>query len=107
VDGALAVADFFGSLNGREGFEGGFGGSVILGDPPLPFGFSFNGLACDAHLIFESYCSAGTFDFHLQGTVGDITFEDQVPSPKALAPRTDRARVKSRAQPGSTPLTRP
>jgi hypothetical protein len=78
VDGALAVADFFGSLNGREGFEGGFGGSVILGEPPLPFGFSFNGLACDAHLIFESYCSAGTFDSRLQGTVGDITFQDQV-----------------------------
>jgi hypothetical protein len=78
VDGALAVTDFFALVDGCEGFEGGAGNSVVLGDAPLPFSFGFDGLACDGHLIFESYCSAGTFDFHLQGAVDEVTFEDQV-----------------------------
>jgi len=39
---------------------------------------SFQGLACDGALIFESYCVAGTFDFHIsKTTIDDVDFEDQ------------------------------
>jgi hypothetical protein len=43
----------------------------------IPFELTFTGLACDGNLVFESYCVAGSFDWHLQGTVGNVTFEDQ------------------------------
>lgn len=39
---------------------------------------TFQGLACEAQLVFESYCVAGTFDFHIHETkIGDVSFEDQ------------------------------
>jgi hypothetical protein len=83
-DGVLEVTDFTASIDDCEGFAGGAGDGFLYGDDPIPFDFRFEGLACDGHLIFESYCAAGTFDFHLQGTFDGVTFEDQVLSVRGV-----------------------
>lgn len=51
--------------------------SIYVDDPAvIPFELEFTGLACDGHLIFESYCAAGTFDWHLSGTLEGVMFND-------------------------------
>jgi hypothetical protein len=79
--GSLAPANFIASIADCPGFVGEANQNYLSpglspGDP-LPFSFSFEGISCDAHLIFESYCVAGSFDFHLGGTLRGVTFEDQ------------------------------
>jgi len=78
--GKLVASTVFGFVGGCDGYAGsdmsptaGF----VQGDSKPAASFSFAGLACDANLIIESYCDAGTFDFHLNGTIGEVSFVDQ------------------------------
>jgi hypothetical protein len=51
-------------------------GSVAADNPAIDV--TFEGLACDAKALFETYCVAGTFDFHIsKTTIGTVSFEDQ------------------------------
>ena len=79
--GALTPSNFIASIRDCPGFVGETNQEYLSPglspDDPLPFSFTFEGISCDAQLIFESYCVAGSFDFHLGGTIRGVTFEDQ------------------------------
>jgi hypothetical protein len=75
-DGKLVVTQVDGYLDGCPEDNGSSFG-VILGENPPGFAFTFDGLSCDGGLVVESYCVAGTFDWHLGGSAGGVTFEDQ------------------------------
>jgi hypothetical protein len=78
VEGRLQTVSLAGSLRGCPGFEAdasaGLPGYVASG---APSDFTFEGLACNAYLVIESYCVAGTFDFRLDGEYGNVEFDDQ------------------------------
>ena len=85
-NGRLVPTYVFGDLSSCEGYTGGMlGGFVSVSDPAgIPFELTFSGLSCDGNLIFESYCAAGAFDWHLTGSLASgvssippLTFEDQ------------------------------
>ena len=79
--GALTPSSFLAHIPDCPGFVGETNQDYLSPDlspgDPLPFSFSFEGIACDANLVFESYCVAGNFDFHFGGTLRGVTFEDQ------------------------------
>jgi hypothetical protein len=79
-DGALRLAGVYGNLTRCEGYTGPdelFGGAISESDPELvPFEFSFRGLSCPNDYL-DSYCLTGEFDFHLEGEVDGIAFDDQ------------------------------
>ena len=78
--GKLVVTRLTGSLEECPGFVKAPGGpsyvSLLVDNPAIDL--TFQGLACDGHMIFESYCSAGTFDLHIsKTTIDSVAFEDQ------------------------------
>lgn len=77
VDGSLTVTDASGSLLGCPDYTGSSTEASFDSAPPMVSDFSFEGLSCDAGLVFESYCIAGAFIFTLGGAAGALTFEPQ------------------------------
>ena len=78
--GQFVVTHFGGTLDDCEGYTGDpkeiFGGTINESNSGVEL--SFQGLACDGDLIFESYCVAGTFDFHIPAlTPSHMTIEEQ------------------------------
>jgi hypothetical protein len=78
VDGVLTVTDLSGFLDACPGFMGSATEGRVDSVAELVTDFSFEGLSCDAGLIFESYCVAGTFSFTLAGSTGQLSFDPQV-----------------------------
>jgi len=80
VAGRLVPSRVFASFGDCQGYTGdGLAGAIVLANDPaaIPFQVSFQGLSCDGNLIFESYCVAGEFDWHLGGSVDGVNFVDQ------------------------------
>jgi hypothetical protein len=79
VAGALTFAKIRGDLSGCAGYDAGDGpadGYLTTTSAP-PGDLTFETVACDGRLVFESYCVGGSFDFHLDGVIDGVTFEDQ------------------------------
>ena len=86
MNGKLAPTLVLGDLVDCPGYTGKQDGGSVSWEPsngvPATVEVAFDGLSCDGHLIFESYCVAGTFDIHLAGTlstssISATTLEDQ------------------------------
>jgi hypothetical protein len=79
LHGVLTLGDFGGDIGGCSGFTGAepLDGFISGSASDLTASLSFDGIACDGRLIFESYCVDGSFDLKLGGKVGDLTLEDQ------------------------------
>jgi hypothetical protein len=78
-NGKLAVTRVFADLTDCAGYTGDpIGNEVLVDDPSLiPFEFAFTGLTCPDFSSTPSYQIAGTFDFHLNGTLENVTFGEQ------------------------------
>jgi hypothetical protein len=79
-NGQLSPSSVLGFFNNCEGYTGSafFSGTIVESKPAaIPFELTFTGLACDGEVSFESYCVAGTYDWHLRGTIGGVSFDDQ------------------------------
>lgn len=77
--GQWEVVQLYAPISDCAGYVPGMSltGLLLVDDPSqLPIDFTFEGLACDGRLIFESYCVAGRFDWHINGVIEGITFDD-------------------------------
>jgi hypothetical protein len=79
-DGEWVVRRAFGSLEGCDGYEAGGADSGtfdVRAPEPIPFELSYDVHPCRAFegLFPSRYCASGTFDWHLSGELGGVTFE--------------------------------
>ena len=75
----LVVDSIVGFLATCPGFSGPLLEAAVSADgaaAQAAVDFSFEGLACGGHLIVDSYCVAGRFDFHFHGKVDELSFGD-------------------------------
>jgi hypothetical protein len=77
LNGALEVTSGFSNLGGCPGFQGDSLDGYVSSSDPLNLELTFDTVACDGQLIFESYCVSGRFDWHISGQGGSVVFEDQ------------------------------
>jgi hypothetical protein len=78
VNGRFQVTSVDASLASCGGYSGAaLGGSVLASDPAqIPFTLTWEAVSCDWGGGFEGFCTAGSMDWHLDGTIGDVTFQD-------------------------------
>jgi hypothetical protein len=78
LDGRLALTSFGGNIAGCAGYTGEpLSGYITGSTSEVAASLSFEGVACDGRLIFESYCIDGSFELTLDGAAGDLSFDAQ------------------------------
>ena len=79
-EGRVVVSSLLGFVQSCPGFAGSILDGALAGASGLEnIAFTFEGLACNASLVFESYCVAGRFDLRFQGvTSGTVSITGRV-----------------------------
>lgn len=78
VDGELTLTSFSGNIGECPGYTGEpLEGFINGSTSEVTATLSFDGVACDGRLIFESYCIDGSFELTLDGAAGELSFDEQ------------------------------